>query len=287
MEHFKKDSPFLKGYGLRPYHYLEWLKNPPKGAFVIEAITENYLGHRGGPALYYLDRICDGRTVFLHGVSLNIGAAEKLDMGYLDELSLLIKRLKPTIVSDHLSFSAISGKYSHSLLPLPRNQKTASFLRSKIHAAQEALSHPLVFENISRYVNYKDDELSEMEFAIEALKGTGAKLLLDVNNLYVTCFNEGSSAMDELLKIPKGFAAQYHIAGHETCDGYLFDTHSGPILKEVWQLLDVALDRVGERPVVLERDDHNPLSISMQDFERRPRYDEGARAVKEDARELS
>ena len=85
----------LRGLGLRPHHYEQWLKAPPPSIFYLEAISENYLGHKGGPALYYLQKIKEKYTLLLHGVGLNIGAAEPLDKEYLKELKKLIELLNP------------------------------------------------------------------------------------------------------------------------------------------------------------------------------------------------
>ena len=54
-----------------------------------------------------------------------------------------------------------------------------------MHEAQELLQRPLVLENVSSYIRFAADEMSEAEFVAELLRRTGAGLLLDVNNIYV------------------------------------------------------------------------------------------------------
>ena len=262
----------LRGVGLRPHHYEEWINNPPHSIHSLEVITENYLGHKGGPALYYLERITEPYDLLLHGVNLNIGGAEECEPRYLKELKKLIKRLNPMIVSDHLSFSALEGRHSHSLLPLPRTEETVKFLSTKIAHVQNELGRSLALENISRYVTYEQDELSEIEFTNAVLNESGCQLLLDVNNLYVTCINEGLNPEKELLSLEKNRVVQYHIAGHQNCEHYLYDTHSGSIHPEVWNLLSLAIRRHGEHPIILEQDDHEALATVIQKWNEDPTH---------------
>jgi uncharacterized protein (UPF0276 family) len=56
---------------------------------------------------------------------------------------------------------------------------------------QDALGQPLVLENVSSYVRYRADEMSEWEFIRELVRRTGCELLLDVNNVYVSSVNHG------------------------------------------------------------------------------------------------
>ena len=267
----------VRGYGLRPHQYQDWLQRPPEGKVYIEAISDNYLGHRGGPALHYLEKITENRPLFLHGVGLNLGSMEPFDMEYLGELKRLVDRFNPLVVSDHISFSKSGGIHTHSLLPLPRVEELIPVLQSKIHWLQDYLGRSFTLENISKYISYQECDMSEMEFNRELVRGTGAKLLLDVNNLFVTCFNEKTDPFLELDKLEPNTVAQFHVAGHEDCGDYLFDVHQGPIKNEVWQLLTQAQEISGGAPVILERDDHEPLSVTTADWDSDPRVKEPSR----------
>ena len=255
------------GVGLRPHHYESWLFDTPPGKCTLEAISENYLYHNGGPALYYLDQLAERFPLVLHGVSLNFGSADPIDRNYIQRLKKLIKRVKPSVVSDHLSFSAIAGKHSHSLIPLPRDPKYLKSLRSRLLWLQDELDHPFTLENIPRYLQYKNNEMSEVSFIMELIEGTGAGLLMDVNNLYVTCSNEGSDPLAEIAKLKPGCVNQYHVAAHMDAEGFLYDTHSGKIKPEVWKLLNKAISLSGAARIVLERDDHEPLSATWEDWD--------------------
>ena len=91
------------------------------------------------------------------------------------------------------------------------------------------------------------------------LERADAKLLLDVNNVYVNSRNFGFDPKAYIDKIPSNRVVQIHVAGHKVRDdGLRIDTHGEPILDDVYQLLDYALRRVGPIPVLLERDNNVP-----------------------------
>ena len=262
----------LIGIGLRPHHYEEWIRRPPIEKAYLEAISDSYLYHIGGPSLYFLHQIRERYPILLHGVGLNLGSVDPIDRDYLSRIKNLRESFNASIVSDHLSFSSIKGKNTHSLLPLPRSLKTISLIKPKIHAVQETLNYQLTIENISRYMSFHHDEMSEIEFLSEMTAGTGAAILLDVNNLYVTCKNEGTDPWDEIEKIGSLSVNQYHIAGHRQEKNYLYDTHSGSVHPTVWRLLERAMELAGTAPIILERDDHEPLSVTVENWCEDPKY---------------
>ena len=56
----------------------------------------------------------------------------------------------------------------------------------------EILERPLVLENPSSYVEFKDSTMTEWEFLTRLSREADCGLLLDVNNVYVSSFNPGS-----------------------------------------------------------------------------------------------
>lgn len=86
-------------------------------------------------------------------------------------------------------------------------------LQSKTHWLQDYLGRSFTLESISKYISYEEWDMLEMEFNRELVRITGAKLLLDVNNLYVTCFNEKTDPYAALDKLDLNTVAQFHVAG--------------------------------------------------------------------------
>lgn len=87
---------------------------------------------------------------------------------------------------------------------------------------------------------------------------TGCKLLLDVNNIYVSAFNHGFDAKTYIDTIPKESIVQIHLAGHSNHGDYIIDTHDAPVIDEVWQLYAYTIQQKGNISTMVEWDDNIP-----------------------------
>ena len=244
------------GLGLRSEHYRDFVTAPQRVDW-LEFVSENYLVP-GGKPLHYLDRIRRDYPMVMHGVSLSIGGSDALDIAYLRQLRVLVDRIEPAWVSDHLCWTGTSSLNLHDLLPLPYTEATLQHLAPRIAKVQDALAQALLLENVSSYVRYRADEMSEWEFIRELVRRTGCELLLDVNNVYVSSVNHGFDPRIFIDAMPVGAVRQIHLAGHEEQDGYLIDTHDHPVCAAVWDLYAHTVERLGPVPTMIERDDHIP-----------------------------
>jgi uncharacterized protein len=244
------------GLGLRPPHYAAILASSPAVDW-FELITENYLVGGGRP-LHFLDAIRARYPVALHGVSLSIGSTAPLDLRYLAGVRRLAERCEPEWISDHLCWTGTDGANLHDLLPLPYTTEALEHLCPRIDRVQELLGRPLVLENVSSYVSYTSSAMSEWEFLSALVQRTGCRLLLDVNNVYVSSRNHGFDPREFLDGLPVGAVQQFHLAGHLDLGTHVIDTHDAPVREEVWDLYGHALHRFGAVSTLLERDDHIP-----------------------------
>ncbi|MFG6467991.1 DUF692 domain-containing protein [Roseateles sp. BYS87W] len=247
------------GLGLRVEHYAAFEAGVDAAVRPdwLEIISENYLVP-GGPPLAHLERIRADYPLVMHGVSLSVAGPEPLDRAYLQELRALADRLQPGWVSDHLCWSADAHSQLHDLLPVPPTREALAHVGSRIAQVQDALGRPLVLENVSSYVRFAADEMTEWAFITELLKATGAQLLLDVNNVYVSSRNHGFDPLAYLNGIPVAAVRQIHLAGHDDQGDLVIDTHDHPVRDEVWALYAQAVQRFGAVPTMIERDDHIP-----------------------------
>lgn len=211
------------GLGLRTEHYRDFVESPWHVDW-LEIISENYLV-AGGKPLYYLDRIRRDYPMVMHGVSLSIGSCDAPDSAYLRQLRALVDRVEPAWVSDHLCWTGTGSLNLHDLLPLPYTEAALRQLEARVAQVQEALGQPLLLENVSSYVRYRADEMSEWEFIGELVRRTGCELLLDVNNVYVSSVNHHFNPHTFIDAMPLTAVRQIHLAGHEKHGGYLIDTH--------------------------------------------------------------
>lgn len=245
------------GIGLRSQHYKEILATKPKEISWFEIISENYMV-KGGPPLFYLDKIREFYPIVMHGVSLSIGSTDPLNLTYLKNLKELIKKIEPSFVSDHLCWTGINGINTHDLLPLPYTEATLQHVVNRVKQVQDFLGMQILLENPSSYIQFPEDEMPEWEFLREVANLSDCLLLLDINNIYVSSYNHKINALDYINAIPKNKVKQFHLAGHLKKDNYIIDTHSFPIIDDVWELYKVALEYFGIVPTLIERDANIP-----------------------------
>lgn len=249
--------PYLGfGLGLRTEHYEDILKLQPSIDW-FEIITENYL-IPGGKPFYYLDRIRENYPMVMHGVSLSLGSSDKLDWDYLKQVNDLAARIEPCWISDHLCWTGVGGMNMHDLLPLPYTKAMIQHVVARIQEIQDYLKRPLLIENVSNYLSYKQSEMTEWQFIHEIVKQAGCYLLLDVNNIYVNSVNHQFNAMDYLTAMPIDRVMQIHLAGHSNQGSYIIDTHDAPVIEPVWELYENTLKRFGPISTMIERDDNIP-----------------------------
>ena len=253
----RQKMPFLGfGLGLRPEYYEEILAQRPSLDW-FEILSENYLVP-GGKPLYYLDKIRELYPIVMHGVSLSLGSTDPLDMDYLRQLKDLAARVEPAWISDHLCWTGVNGLNVHDLLPIPYTFDAISHLVSRIHQIQDFLGRPILIENVSSYLTYKQSELSEWDFILEIVKQSGCYILLDVNNIYVSSVNHGFNPQDYINAMPADRVAQIHLAGHSDHGNYIIDTHDAPVIKAVWDLYAATIQKLGPVSTMIERDDNMP-----------------------------
>lgn len=248
------------GLSLKPQYYDAALACRADGLW-FEVHPENYIVE-GGPRLGWLEAIRANHPVSLHGVSLSLAAAAPPDAAYLDRLAVLASRIEPALISEHLAWSMWRGTYHPDLLPFPRTNEALTRITDNILQTQEALARRIAIENPSHYIHIDGHEWDEVDFLAELVRRTGCGLLLDVNNVYVGGRNLGYSATDYIDRFPAEPVMEIHVAGH-TLDpnlgaALLIDSHDAPVDSEVWTLLKRLVDRIGPRPILIERDDNLP-----------------------------
>ena len=248
------------GLGLRPEHYSDFLGEKELAATQnidwLEIISDNYLVP-GGKPLYYLDRIRRDYPMAMHGVALNIGSCDALDLDYIGAIKTLATRIEPVLISDHLCWAGVAGRRLHDLLPLPYTDEAVAHVAQRIMQVQELLGRKLVIENVSTYANGVGN-FSEAEFVCAVAEAADCELLVDINNIYVSSRNLEFDALDYLRALPARRIRQLHLAGHTDHGDHCIDTHDHPVCDEVWALYRESVKLWGAVPVTLERDDRIP-----------------------------
>lgn len=253
--------PQRAGAGFKPQHLAQWLADPDAPAF-SEVHAENYMG-AGGPPHRWLTQMREHRPLSIHGVGLSIGGTTALDRQHLDRLSVLLARYQPQSFSEHLAWSTHSGRYLNDLLPLPYDSATLDRVCAHVQQVQDHLRVRMLLENPSTYFEFATSTLSEPEFIAQILRRTGCGLLLDVNNVYVSCINNGHDPHRYLDALPLSAVGEIHLAGHfeerfEDGASLLVDHHGAPVPPAVWELYARVIAVTGPVPTLIEWDNEVP-----------------------------
>lgn len=252
----------LAGTSFKHEHLSSILADDERDGGFFEVHAENYMG-AGGPPHAALTRIREDHPVSLHGVCMSIGGPQPLDKAHLGRFATLVARYEPRLVSEHLAWSTHSTTYYNDLLPLPYTEATLQRVAEHIDEVQEVIRRPLLLENPSTYLLFRESTMSETAFIREIVKRTGCGLLLDVNNVFVSATNHGFSALDYLSDYPLEHVGEIHLAGHtaqedDEGDLLLIDSHDGPVADAVWKLFAIVIGRCGPIPTLIEWDSAIP-----------------------------
>ena len=259
--------PYRAGLGLKTEHFTEVLETRPDIGF-FEVHAENYMV-AGGPFHHYLGLIRAQYPLSLHGVGLSIGGEAPLDREHLARLATLIERYQPQSFSEHLAWSSHGPVFLNDLLPLAYDACTLERVCEHVDQVQSTLKRPMLLENPSTYLQFQRSTLDETDFISQIVRRTGCGLLLDVNNVYVSCINHQRAPLTYIDALPLHAVGEIHLAGFaedtdSLGDRLLIDDHGAPIDNAVWQLYAQVLARTGAVATLIERDNQVPAFSVLQ-----------------------
>ena len=244
------------GIGLRTPHLDPIFKQTQQIPW-IELLADNWL-YNGGLTSHYLDRITQTFKVAVHGVGLSLGSHTPISLNYLEKINTLLQRTQAIAYSEHLSFSYAGDQFIPDLLPIPYNDKTLSHCVNRIQQVQDYLGRQILVENVSSYLQFREDTFSEMEFLKALSQVSGCGILLDINNLYVNEINLGRNAKKALQHISGSDIQQFHLGGFEDKGSYVIDAHNNPVNESVWNLYTYAVQTMGPIATLIEWDNDLP-----------------------------
>lgn len=244
------------GVGLRTPHIQTILREQPDVPW-MEVLVDNWLVD-GGLNNQLIDEVAERYPLVLHGVGLSLGSVDPLNLAYIKKVHQFKRRIGAHWYSEHCSFSSAHGAFAADLLPMPYTEEVVQYLSQRIMAVQDVLGEAMLLENISAYVACPDNTLTEAEFLAAVVAESGCGLLLDINNVLVSCVNLGESIDEYFKHIPNHAVKQIHLAGHEDKGEYLLDSHGQRISQAVWQLFETFIADHGAVPTLIEWDTQLP-----------------------------
>lgn len=257
----QKGLPPRAGVGYKPQHFKDIPETPGEVGW-LEIHAENYMG-AGGRPLAQLRHLAERFAISVHGVGLSIGGEGPLDEDHLAALKALCGWLQPASFSEHLAWSTHEGDFLNDLLPLPYTPATLARVVDHIDHVQEVLGRRMLLENPSTYVAFAETTLEEVDFLREIARRTGCGLLLDVNNVFVSCTNQARDPHAYLADFPLDLVGEIHLGGHDAQGDsagrpLLIDSHGAEVANPVWALYAQVIRAGGPRPTLIEWDNDLP-----------------------------
>lgn len=283
--------PTRAGVGLKPQHFSGIVESKPDIGF-FEIHAENYFV-AGGPFHHYLGRIRESYPLSVHGVGLSLGGEAPPNTAHLEALRALLARYQPQSFSEHLAWSSHGGTFVNDLLPLPYTAAALSRVCGHIERVQDFLGRPMLLENPATYVEFEQSDYSETAFIGELVRRSGCGLLLDVNNVYVSCVNHDRDPSAYMAALPLDTVGEIHLAGFSRDQDaasapLLIDSHGSQVDRAVWQLYAELLARVGPKPTLIEWDNDVPdFDILLAEAQRAEALLQPAQEPSADERALS
>lgn len=252
--------PALPGVGFKPEHFAA-IRSGAEGVGFFEVHAENYMGAGGLPHAQ-LAAIRADFALSVHGVGLSIGGARGIDPDHLARVRRLCDRYDPESFSEHLAWSSHGADYLNDLLPLPYTDETLGIVCDHVDQVQDGLGRRMLLENPATYLRFAASVIPETEFLAEVARRTGCGLLLDVNNVFVSCTNHGADPRAWLAAFPLHLAGEVHLGGHDAEDlpsgPLLIDSHGAAVAGPVWALFAEVIARAGPLPTLVEWDNDLP-----------------------------
>uniref|UniRef100_UPI004047DC33 DUF692 domain-containing protein n=1 Tax=Aliarcobacter sp. TaxID=2321116 RepID=UPI004047DC33 len=244
------------GLGLRSDFLLDLKENEFRPDF-WEVTPENWM-HMPKIFEKSFEEAVFSRPTIAHGLSLSIGSVDKLNKKFVKQIKTFLDRYNIEYYSEHLSFSSLDKNQSYELLPLPMTKKMVTIISDRVKEVEDIIQRNLILENATYYlVPYS--EMAEVDFINEVLEKSNAKMLLDVNNVFVNASNHTFKSRHFIDQLDKSKIAYMHIAGHYHDDEFdmKIDSHGMPVCSGVWKLLEYTLKQI-DAPVMIERDNNIP-----------------------------
>ena len=257
----KGTLPARPGIGYKPQHFSN-ITDDPRPVAWLEIHAENYMGDGGRP-IAQLRHLAKRFPISVHGVGLSIGGEGALDKSHLARLKQLCAWLNPASFSEHLAWSTHDAAFLDDLLPLPYTEETLARVADHVDEVQTALGRPMLLENPSVYLDFTDTTLDEIDFLTEIAKRAGCGLLLDVNNVFVSCTNRKTDPYDYIDRFPHHLVGEIHLGGHDedtddTGAPLLIDAHGSEVVDPVWRLYGHTIRAGGPKPTLIEWDNDVP-----------------------------
>jgi uncharacterized protein len=231
---------------------------------VLEVIPD--VAHRATNGdRHFLRTLAREIPVSLHGVSLGLASASRVDLWRLDDLARLVDEVRPESWSEHLAFVRAGGIELGHLAAPPRTEAVMEGLANNLRRARNIIGSVPALENVATLLDPPGSRCDEQTWLCDVLAATGVPLLLDLHNLCTNAVNLRYDAQTFIRALPLKRVSTVHIAGGtdaadpDTGHALRIDDHRHPVSADVFDLLAL-VGELAPQPltIVLERDGEFP-----------------------------
>lgn len=234
-------NPSLDRFVERSLHRLDYLAIIPDRAWLDHGMGSSSRFETIPLPLELLNQAARELPLVLHSIGLSICSADFFDVDYARNLIAWAQRWNSPWISEHLSFTRVGTGHevnSAIALPVPYDWDVLELLVPRVQFFTTALPCPFLLENNVYYFRYPGQDLSEEQFLNELSRRAGSSVLLDLHNLYTNARNHGFDARQYIADLDLRNVKEIHIAGGVPMMGFHTDSHTGPVLEDVWDLLE-------------------------------------------------
>jgi uncharacterized protein (UPF0276 family) len=229
---------------------------------IVEVIADDYF-HAARPERRALRTLATQTFVTLHGVSLGLASAERVETRRVDQMARLSDEIKPVFWSEHLAFVRGGGIEIGHLAAPPRNEATIAGALANLAVAQQIVGVAPQVENVATLIDPPGSDRDEAAWLSAIVRNSESDLLLDLHNLYANSQNFNFDAKEFLTRIPAERIATIHLAGGRWIGNQkarrLLDDHQHDVPDPVYELLEEVAARAPQPlTVILERDGKFP-----------------------------
>ncbi len=229
---------------------------------IVEVIADDYF-HAARQERRALRTLATQTFVTLHGVSLGLASAARVDTRRVDQMARLCDEIRPVFWSEHLAFVRGGGIEIGHLAAPPRTEATIEGALANLALAKQIVGVAPQVENVATLIDPPGSDRDEAAWLSAIIRNSESDLLLDLHNLYANSQNFNFDAQEFLTRIPAERIATVHLAGGRWIGNQkarrLLDDHQHDVPDPVYELLaEVAARAAQPLTVILERDGRFP-----------------------------
>lgn len=255
------NTKLIIGCGFHPAHFIPsdapaFISLPPAVKFIELGLSEF---DKNSETLIY-----PGCDLSLHLARSPITESEKTQNTFIIFLKekILKNKNKLSSIGIHLTGARTEGigklGFSSHFSSTAANEENAIRF---INNLQNELNLPVWIENANFYSSSAQEVIKNWESTKKILAKTNCRMIFDLTHCFIESRNLGLNPEFIFGLVPWHRVSEIHVSGYVTgSDGALHDGHSQPVKPEIWNLLNLILEKFISSHEIIVNIEHTDLS---------------------------